>query len=353
VDRATASVTPWDPGADRTVRALATDGGMVYAGGEFSHIGGQPRDFIAALDPATGSATAWAPGTNGVVRALVLSGGALYTGGTFTFIGGQSRNHIAALDAASGSVGAWDPDANDWVGALDLNGGSVIAAGAFTGIGASGRNLVAALDTGSGHLLWPPEDPMLCTSSGTECLPGVDALAANGSMIFAGGRGQNGHGMLTAFGAASGTEVPWSPDPIGAVCALAAGDSTLFVGGDFHVFSTEPRPFLAALSLSGMASVTGVSPRPATAPHIALGGARPNPSLAGLRAAFSLPDAAAARLELTDLAGRRILARDVGALGAGEHVVDLTEGRRLAPGVYLLRLTRGNESVTSRAVVVR
>jgi hypothetical protein len=72
-----------------------------------------------------------------------------------------------------------------------------------------------------------------------------------------------------------------------------------------------------------------------------------------LTAAFSLPDAAAARLELTDLAGRRILARDVGMLGPGEHVVDLAEGHRLAPGIYLLRLTRGSESLTSRAVVLR
>ena len=54
-----------------------------------------------------------------------------------------------------------------------------------------------------------------------------------------------------------------------------------------------------------------------------------------------------------DLAGRRILARDVDTLGAGDHVVDLTEGLKLAPGVYLLRLTRGDESVTARAVVIR
>jgi hypothetical protein len=72
-----------------------------------------------------------------------------------------------------------------------------------------------------------------------------------------------------------------------------------------------------------------------------------------LSAAFSLPDAASARLELSDLAGRRILARDVGTLGPGEHVVDLAEGRRLPPGVYMLRLTRGGESLTARAVVIR
>jgi len=89
---------------------------------------------------------------------------------------------------------------------------------------------------------------------------------------------------------------------------------------------------------------------------MSLAGARPNPSYigrSGLSAAFSLPDAARAHLELLDLAGRRILARDVGALGAGEHVVDLAAGARLAPGVYLLRLTRGSTSLTARAVVIR
>ena len=127
----------------------------------------------------------------------------------------------------------------------------------------------------------------------------MDALAVNGVMIFAGGRGQNGHGMLSATDANSGAEITWSPDPVGAVCALAAGDSTLFVGGDFHLLSDEPRPFLAALAVSGMTPVTGVVPRPTSGPHIELRGARPNPSLAGLTAAFLLPDAAAARLELT------------------------------------------------------
>jgi hypothetical protein len=353
IDRATGLVTPWDPGADRTVRALATDGGAVYAGGEFGVIGGQSRAFLAALEPTTGAATAWATGANGVVRALKLESGSLYVGGTFTFIGGVTRNHIAALGPANATVTAWNPDANGWIGALEVHGGSVIAAGAFTGIGASGRNLVAALDPGSGASLWPPEEPMLCTSAGPDCLPGVDALAVNGTTIFAGGPGQNGHGMLTAIDAASGANIPWSPDPVGVVAALAADDSTLFVGGDFHIFSAEPRPFLAAVAVSGLAPVTGIVPRPAAGPHIALGGARPNPTLAGLSAAFSLPDAAAARLELTDLAGRRILARDVGALGAGDHVVDLAEGRRLAPGVYLLRLTRGDESLTTRAIVLR
>ena len=353
VDRTTAAITPWDPGADRTVRALATGGGAVYAGGEFAEIGGQSRSFIAALDSATGTATSWAPGANGVVRALALGGGTLYAGGSFTSIGGAARNRIAALDAAHGTVASWDPDANDWVGALAIQDGSVIAAGAFTGIGGSARNLVAALDPGSGLLKWPAQDPMLCTSSGPDCLPGVEALAVSGGTVFAGGQGLNGRGTLSAIDAASGATLDWTPDPVGGVCAVAAGDSAVFVGGEFRSIAGAAQPFLAAMAGNVGASVTGLPPGRAPGPRIALHGARPNPSLSGLSAAFTLPDAAATRLEVTDLAGRRIVARDVGGLGPGEHVVDLAEGRSLPPGVYLLRLTRGDESVTARAVVIR
>ena len=80
---------------------------------------------------------------------------------------------------------------------------------------------------------------------------------------------------------------------------------------------------------------------------------RGNPVRDDLAAAFSLSDASPARLELTDLAGRTIAAREVGALGAGSHVVTLTSGPRLPPGIYLLRLSRGSRSLTVRAVVLR
>jgi hypothetical protein len=80
-------------------------------------------------------------------------------------------------------------------------------------------------------------------------------------------------------------------------------------------------------------------------------GASPNPSRGRITASFTLPDAAAARLELIDVAGRRVDVRDVGALGVGSHRVDLASGSRLAPGTYALRLIRGTEVLTSLAVV--
>jgi hypothetical protein len=89
-----------------------------------------------------------------------------------------------------------------------------------------------------------------------------------------------------------------------------------------------------------------------SATGFALYGARPQPALDRLRVAFALPSNESARLELFDLSGRRIAAREVGALGAGEHVVELMETSRLAPGVYLLRLTQGTRFEVARAMVL-
>jgi hypothetical protein len=86
---------------------------------------------------------------------------------------------------------------------------------------------------------------------------------------------------------------------------------------------------------------------------LALTGPHPNPSLKDLTIAFSLSDDSPARLEVLDLTGRRMCAREVGGLGPGSHVLPLVEGRALAAGVYLLRLTQRGRSVTGRAVIIR
>jgi hypothetical protein len=100
------------------------------------------------------------------------------------------------------------------------------------------------------------------------------------------------------------------------------------------------------------ASTTGVGDGGALA--FALDGVRPNPSRGDrVSVAFTLPTPAHARLELVDVSGRRVVEREVGALGAGRHVVALDTGGRLAPGLYLVRLTQGADSRVTRVAVVK
>jgi hypothetical protein len=68
---------------------------------------------------------------------------------------------------------------------------------------------------------------------------------------------------------------------------------------------------------------------------------------------FTLPDAKPATLELLDVSGRRVLAREVGALGAGRHTVRLDPGARVAPGLYWMRLRQGARTLLARGVVIR
>ena len=104
-----------------------------------------------------------------------------------------------------------------------------------------------------------------------------------------------------------------------------------------------------ALITPGMtAGVSGGGPL-----AFALEGVRPNPTKGNdLNVAFVLPTGAAARLELLDLSGRRVLAREVGSLGAGRHVVNLAEGRKVAPGMYWVGLTQGAKRNATRVVVI-
>ena len=86
----------------------------------------------------------------------------------------------------------------------------------------------------------------------------------------------------------------------------------------------------------------------------ALQGARPNPASRGFAVMLSLTTSEAARLEIIDLAGRRVLTREVGQLGAGMHTLSLERETALfAPGVYHLRLTQGSRVAFGRVSIVR
>jgi hypothetical protein len=77
----------------------------------------------------------------------------------------------------------------------------------------------------------------------------------------------------------------------------------------------------------------------------------PNPSDRQMWVTFSLPGDEPATLELMDVSGRRVRAHTVS--GAGRHTVDLATGSRLAPGVYLMRLTQAGRVAVKRVSVIR
>src|SRR5262249_44733814 len=80
----------------------------------------------------------------------------------------------------------------------------------------------------------------------------------------------------------------------------------------------------------------------------------PNPARDDLSVAFSLPGPADVSVEVVDLAGRRVARRVVPGLGAGPHVLSFAGATAaLEPGVYFVRLTAANASVTKRVALTR
>ena len=86
---------------------------------------------------------------------------------------------------------------------------------------------------------------------------------------------------------------------------------------------------------------------------LSLTGAVPNPARSRpFLVRFMLPDGSPARLELLDVAGRRISSREVGRLGAGQHSLDLAERGRVPAGVCFIRLITQSRVLVRKASIV-
>jgi VCBS repeat protein len=80
----------------------------------------------------------------------------------------------------------------------------------------------------------------------------------------------------------------------------------------------------------------------------------PNPSDGRrMNVKFALADASPARLELLDVTGRIVRARDVGSMGHGTHQLDLVGQGPLPTGLYFLRLAQSGVSAIARMAVIR
>ncbi len=85
---------------------------------------------------------------------------------------------------------------------------------------------------------------------------------------------------------------------------------------------------------------------------VALGAPAPNPARGDAALTFSLAEAGPSRLSVVDLLGREVLVLAEGDLAAGSHTATV-DTQRLAPGVYVVRLTSGLATAARRLVVVR
>jgi hypothetical protein len=242
----------WTAQSGGTVKqlAVARDGSTVWVAGDFSNIGGQARNKLAALRSDGSVDPAFDPAPSGVVSALTLSedNSRVYFGGTFDKVKDDVRNNLAAVDARTGALTPWDPNATGAVSSLTASGALVYAGGQFTNLGATPRTFLGALDIAPGPsfgaaLPFAPKIENLGQGAKAGEPPVVQSIevAPDGSRMFIGGNFDHVNGVLRKNLAAlllPGGELDPNFDPgevqgTVRVVHYEAGLNLLYAGGDF------------------------------------------------------------------------------------------------------------------------
>lgn len=127
--------------------AVAPDRSL-YIGGSFRRVAGQPRDFLARLNP-DGTPAAWSPAPNSIVNTIHLRADSVFVGGQFSLIGDAGRARLAEIDTSTGVVSAFNPSVGGQFTAVNVidgfGSGAILAGGSYVRIGAQDRSGLAAL----------------------------------------------------------------------------------------------------------------------------------------------------------------------------------------------------------------
>ena len=262
VDSRTGEVLGWDPHVENLppgsgrVTALALSGDTLYAGGTFSSVAGVARPNLVAVDVGTGTPTSWNPRPSGPVLTLAVSGTNVYVGGRFTSIGGSFRTNLAAVSSETGLANAWSPNPDGKVCSIALAANEVFVTGDFTHIGGATRASLASVDAESGVATsWNPA-PAPGLGSFDDVVEGVfNLLVTSGGQLYVGGSFTNVAGEarqgLAAFDLATRTLQEWNPYVIaGQVRSIAVQEGRAYAAGSFQGVNGVARRGLAAFNPS-------------------------------------------------------------------------------------------------------
>ncbi len=269
----TGAPTMWNPNANYAVVSLAAspNGDVIYAGGDFTRIGGLNRSRIAALDAVSGEALPrWKTTANKRVMALAVSGSMLIMGGNFSGIGGQTRRAIGAVSLSDGSLRNWYPSggADGEIRSMAIAGNRLVVVGTFTHVGGRSGNYIAGIDVGSGNATsWsshPNQFGIVVTSDGSSVYVGtkdnhvakyfpsngnkgwsshgdgnIQGLTVMNGVTYVGGHFTEFDGTraphIAAFDSGSGHRITWDVNVNSnlGIFAMESGDGVMCIGGDF------------------------------------------------------------------------------------------------------------------------
>jgi hypothetical protein len=297
---------------------------------------------VIVHDGTGGAVVAWSDYRSGDVnlyaQRISAEGVTQWTGNGVLFCGapGSQGYPTIATDDAHGAIVAWS-DARS-----------------------SGWDIYAQRLDAGGTLHWADNGVALCVASGSQGMPKVLPDGAGGAIVAWHDSRVAGSDIYAQRISAEGV-VHWATDGV-ALCT-ASGSQTYpaivadgvggiiaawadLRGADSDIYAQSLKP------TGGLGSLLAVPVGGATA--LALEPLRPNPLRGGpLTVRFTLASDACATIELLDVAGRRVAARDLGGLGPGHHAIGLDVPGTLAPGLYLVRLRQEGAVRQGRLALLR
>lgn len=272
---------------------LVLTGRTVYLAGNFTHINGERRDGIAALDAETGKLLSWSPRVLWRTQRflwsrrpqLILHCGTLYFAGDFYDVDGQSRNAVAAFDPETGGLTNWKmgfgpPLAQlEAVEAIGLAGHSkwlFVAGNELVPVDrGQGRRFLSAFDTETGSMTdWSLGGNGLLLDDGERFESGVEGslrIDVSGGLSISSGKLIGPKRLIRhstppadrvtrngAFAIDMRTEelTSWAPEVSanssfpGTVLALALSGERVYLGGVFDFVGGQPRRSIAAVDRS-------------------------------------------------------------------------------------------------------
>ncbi len=294
------------------VTAIVRTNDHVVVGGDYSVIGGQNRQGVAAFTPA-GTLAPFAPNNSSYeVLSLHPGGDRIWVGGNSYLMGGQTRYRIAQLDLATGAATCWNaaPISNAWstVQAIEVVSDTVYA-------GPFGSPALAVLVGG-------PLPPAPVAISGPPAV--VPGATATYTVPFI--AGHTWTWTITGGTGSSSTnsiDVTWGAGPVGTVTVVVNNTGQSNCSSD----ATELQ-----VSISG---TNGVPSQEADAHGLSV---FPNPGTDHVTLRMAEASVHGARLEVLDAWGRVLrvepmrsasISLDLGALPPGCYTLRVQDGDRL------------------------
>jgi len=242
IDRTTHQLTSWNPGADGAVWALAQSEGVIYAGGDFANVAGQPATRLAAIDSYGAQVPGFSAAPNNQVRDLLVTADGLYVAGKFARVGTSARSAVARLNLTTGALQSWRPVLTGGkVFALTETPGGIVLGGSFDTASGVARQGLAQVSTATGaDTGWSPEAFCDCE---------ILDLDTHAGIVYASAAGGGG-GRAVAWSLADG-EIQWNRRGDGDCQAIDYYDGRVYVGGHFGVFLGQPQHQLVILDQNG------------------------------------------------------------------------------------------------------